>query len=123
LDDFHALASHVAHRIGRVDVIDNPREAIVLMELGMDFQQHLHTSMNPLSRYPLKLGFQEHPSVAPTGGMRLGYRRIGVFIFLYQLHIAVPSVAFTSLGEFRFHPITIGQRHRNDIAHQRVEFV
>ena len=120
MDDFQPLARHIAHGIVRVDIIHNPGEAVVLVKLCVHLEQHLHAGMNALSGNPLEIRLDEHPAVSPTVGMSLGYRRIGTLIFLDEFQIAVPAVALASLGEFRFHPIAVGQGHRNDFADYRV---
>ena len=122
IDDFQPLARHITHRIVGVDVIYDPRETIVLMELGVYLEQHLHACMNALSRNPLEIRLDKHPAVAPAVGMSLGYRRIRPLILLDEFQIAVPAVTLASLGEFRFHPIAVGQGHRNDFAHHGIEF-
>ena len=91
------------------------------MELGVHLEQHLHAGMNALPRHSLEIRLDEHPAVSPAVGMRLGYRRIGAFILLDEFQIAVAAIALASLGEFRFHPIAVGQRHRNDFAHHGIE--
>ena len=90
------------------------------MKLSVHFQQHFHSGMNTLSGDALKIRLDEHPSVSPAGGMRLGNGRIRPLILLDEFQIAVASVALASLGEFRFHPIAVGQGHRNDVADHRV---
>ena len=93
------------------------------MKLGMNLEQHLHACMNALSGGSFKVRLDEHPSVSPAGGMRLGYRRIGAFVLFDELQITMPTVALTSLREFRFHPIAIGQGHRNDVSDYRIQFI
>ena len=90
------------------------------MELGVHLEQHLHARMDALPRHSLEIGFDEHPAVSPAVGMSFGYRRIGAFILLDEFQIAVAAIALASLGEFRFHPIAVGQGHRNDFADYRV---
>lgn len=90
------------------------------MKLGMNLEQHLHASMDALSGDPFEVRLDEHPSVSPAGGVRLGYRRIGALVLFDELQIAVPTIALASLREFRFHPIAVGQGHRNDFADYRV---
>ena len=97
IDDFQPLASHIAHRIVGVDVIYNPRETIVLMELGVHLEQHLHAGMNALSRHSFEIRLDEHPAVSPAVGMSFGYRRIGAFILLDEFQIAVAAVTLASL--------------------------
>ena len=41
-DNFLTLACHVAEGIGGVDVADNPRETVRLVELSIYLQQYLH---------------------------------------------------------------------------------
>ena len=43
-DNLLTLAGHIAEGVGRVDVADNPRETIGLVELGIDLEQHFHAS-------------------------------------------------------------------------------
>ena len=86
------------------------------MKLRVYLEQHFHTGMNALSGDALEIRFDGHPSVSPAGGMCLGNGRIRPLILLDEFQIAVPAVALASLGEFRFHPITVGQGHRNDVA-------
>ena len=116
IDDFQPLARHIAHRIVRVNIVYYPGEAIVLMKLRVYLEQHFHSCMNALSGDALEIRFDEHPSVSPAGGMRLGNGRIRALILLDEFQIAVPAVALASLGEFRFHPIAVGQGHRNDLT-------
>ena len=40
-DDLLPTASHIAHRVSRVDVVYNPRETISLMEVHMNTKQYL----------------------------------------------------------------------------------
>ena len=92
------------------------------MKLRVYLEQHFHSGMNALSGDALEIRFDEHPSVSPAGGMRLGNGRIRALILLDEFQIAVPAVALASLREFRFHPIAVGQGHRNDLTDHRVQF-
>ena len=61
-DNLLTAAGLVAKGIGGVNVADNPREAVSLVELGRDTEQHLHAGRESLARRALKMGAYQHPA-------------------------------------------------------------
>ena len=120
-DNLLTLAGHIAEGIGGVYVADNPRKSVGFVKLGIDAQQHLHAGTQLLPGGAFEIGLDHHPRLPPTFGRCSCHGGGGVFVLLYKLHIAMPSVLAT-LRQFRFYPIFLGQGILDGIAHEAVEF-
>ena len=67
-DNLLTFAGHITEGVGGIDVGNNPGETIGLMELGIDFQQHLHAGMESLACGALEPWTDEHPFRGPAAG-------------------------------------------------------
>ena len=119
---FLPFPCHIAHRIGRIDVGNNPCKAVSSMEIGMYFQHYFQSGVHSLSGNAFEMRTYLHPFGLPALGCSLGDRRIRERFFLYQLHIAV-SPDLVDLCQFRLYPILIGHRSGYGIAYKLIKFV
>ena len=121
-DDFLPFPHHVTHSKFRIDVINNPREAVLGMELGMHLQHQLHSRMHLLTGNADKVGHDDRPYVAPALGRCPGYRDIPIPVLLYQFHVTMSAV-LTDLGEFGFYPVGACQSGIDCFCHHTVQFI
>ena len=124
--DFLPLALHIAHGVLGVDVGNDPREAVALVELGVDAQHHLHPGMELLPGDALEVGLCRLPHALPAFGrgacygLVMGSRRCGgeqrqsakgrradgggTVVILDKLHVAV-ATAFPDLRQLSLNPV------------------
>jgi hypothetical protein len=92
------------------------------MELGIDLEQHFHTSMEPLTSSRFEVGTYYHPFRGPASGLGFGDGGSGLLVFLDKFHITVTS-RLMAFRQFGFYPILIGYLAFYHLLHEAVEFV
>ena len=116
--------SHVAQRIGRVDIHNVQAIAILRMEYDFHLQHDGKSGTEGLARHGFELTQKRTIGSSPTGDTRLCQEcPVVTFVALHQFTVEVATVCRSSLAQFSLHPITVGQSDRQCFADERVEFV
>ena len=118
-----SAAGHVAQGVRRVDVGDDERIAIQLVEADRDLHHHLDAGDERLTRLLLEVGAQQAVRLAPYHGARLGYQVVAARVLLDELQVAVPRGVAAHVAQLGLHPVFVGESLFQPTAHEVVQFV
>ena len=104
IEDFLALALHVAHRVAGVDVVDHHLHAIQAMIGYRHIHQHLHARREHLSRSFEELIVEFGVIAGPNGSAHLG-NGLTSSIFLNQFGVTVSTAVQTQVAGLGNHPL------------------
>ena len=91
----------IAHREGRVDVVDHQRQPVEHRVADLHPDQHPHAHLQRTPRLRLEIRADHPPGRGPCDGGSLGQQRIGIRVLFHQREVAVPRwmlLQFADLG-------------------------
>ena len=122
LQDFLTATRHITNGERGVDVLHYPREAILLMEIGLHLQQHLHAGMERLTRSPDEPWRETHPAIGPATGTGLRYGGVAEVVFLHKFHIAM-AATLAEAGNLGQDPQRVGKSYLYGLTDKVVGFM
>ena len=92
------------------------------MKLGVYTHHNFYATAERTTRKILELALYPNPTATPATGLSTCHKTIARLVFLYQIHVAMPS-HFLYIGKFSLHPIFIGYGEFNSCLYHLVELL